>query len=230
MILQRKSRISIPDLTEEDARLFQTEWANAGETLLELAMMVRVYNMAMKRVVNMLDLMDDEFQYTSEYDLIHHMESRIKAPHSIYRKLQKYQLPLSLQAARENIYDIAGIRVVCNFVNDIYTVEDKLLQDESIQLIRRRDFITHPKPNGYRSLHLVVKLSVSFAGKVHDVPLEIQLRTVAMDYWATLEHMLQYKSKKDAGQNYAHVLLKCAQNLADTEESMQFIRDRLEKE
>ena len=229
MILQRKSRISIPDLSEQDGQLFQSPLKNIDETLLQLAMTIQTYNSAMKKVIAKLDLMDDELHFSSKYDLIHHMSSRIKAPHSIYRKLKKYDKPLSLESAREHIYDIAGIRVVCNFVADIYTVEQKLLADPEVTLLRRRDFISQPKANGYRSLHLVIQVPIHISGEPELIPVEIQLRTIAMDYWATLEHMLRYKGSQGNGEKYGSMLLECANDLAETEKTMQFIRDQISK-
>lgn len=228
MILHRKTRIIIPDVTEADGLLFDNGRKDRSETLMRLAVTIQTYKSAMKSVINKLDLMDDELHYTSKYDLIHHMESRIKQPQSIYRKLKKYGLPLSLSSAQENIYDIAGIRVVCNFVADIYTIERKLLEDKDVMLLRRRDFIQEPKANGYRSLHLVIEVPITLSGEVKLIPVEIQLRTIAMDYWATLEHMLRYKGTNGDVEKYADMLIECADSLAQTEEVMQFVRDQIE--
>ncbi|HHT21042.1 MAG TPA: GTP pyrophosphokinase family protein [Tissierellia bacterium] len=230
MILHRKTRIMIPDVSEADGLLFDNDRSDRSETLMRLAVTIQTYKSAMKTVIGKLDLMDDELHYTSKYDLIHHMESRIKQPQSIYRKLKKYDLPLSLESARQNIFDIAGIRVVCNFVADIYTIEQKLLEDKDVKLLRRRDFIRQPKPNGYRSLHLVIEVPISLSGQQQLIPVEIQLRTIAMDYWATLEHMLRYKGTNGHVEEYTDMLIECADSLAETEKVMQFVRDQIEGE
>lgn len=229
MVLERKSQINIPNLQEEDASLFQNAREDARASLIALAQTMQSYNGAMKIVSAKLELLDDEFRFSNRHNPIHHLECRIKSPLSIHEKLKKYGLPPSVQAARENILDIAGIRVVCNFVDDIYAVEKILLQQPDVTLVKRKDYIAHPKENGYRSLHLVVKVPIFLSGSTEVVPVEIQLRTIAMDYWASLEHMLRYKNSDSDTEQYAGLLLDCASSLAETEQKMLFIRERIEE-
>ncbi|MEA5021600.1 GTP pyrophosphokinase YwaC [bioreactor metagenome] len=138
-------------------------------------------------------------------------------------------MPLTVEAARERVLDIAGIRVICNFLDDVYAVEKMLLQQADVTLVKRKDYIEQAKANGYRSLHLVVKVPIFLSGSTEEIPVEIQLRTVAMDYWASLEHMLRYKNKDSNTQQYAAMLLDCATTLADTEKKMLFIREHIEE-
>ena len=229
MILERKSQINIPDFKEHDRHLFQNSREDARASMMKLSQTMQIYNGAMKAVSAKLELLDDEFQFSNKHNPIHHLECQIKSPSSIYEKLQKYDLPLSVEAAQENILDIAGIRIICNFLDDIYAVEKMLLQQSDITLVKRKDYVELPKENGYRSLHLVVKISVFLSGITAKIPVEIQLRTVAMDYWASLEHMLRYKNNDSDTQQYAAMLLDCANTLADTEKTMQFIREHIEK-
>lgn len=136
--------------------------------------------------------------------------------------------PVTPDSARKNIQDIAGIRVICNFLDDIYLIEKLLLRQSDVTLLTRKDYIANPKENGYRSLHIVVQAPVFLSDKVEYAPVEIQMRTVAMDYWASLEHMLRYKNNADM-REYATKLLDCANTLAETEKVMQEIRNGIEE-
>ncbi|ACL20387.1 GTP pyrophosphokinase [Desulfitobacterium hafniense] len=229
MIIERKSKVNLPDLTEQDGHLFQSSREDARTSLIKLAQTMQIYNGAMKVVSAKLELLDDEFQFSNKHNPIHHLEYRIKSPLSIGKKLQKYGLPLTVEAARERVLDIAGIRVICNFLDDVYAVEKMLLQQADVTLVKRKDYIEQAKANGYRSLHLVVKVPIFLSGSTEEIPVEIQLRTVAMDYWASLEHMLRYKNKDSDTQQYAAMLLDCAATLADTEKKMLFIRQHIEE-
>jgi putative GTP pyrophosphokinase len=234
MILERRSQINIPDLKEGQGQLFQrllqnAENANPEASLIKIAGLMQVYNAAMKGVSTKLEVLDDEFQITHKHNPIHHLECRIKGLPSIFNKIQQYGLPLTLESAREYIQDIAGIRVICNFVDDIYAMEDMLLKQSDVTLVKRKDYIAEPKENGYRSLHLVVKVPVFLSDRTEDVPVEIQLRTVAMDYWASLEHMLRYKNSNSDMEKVSAMLLDCANTLAETEKTMQYIRENIEE-
>jgi putative GTP pyrophosphokinase len=190
---------------------------------------MQLYNAAMKGISTKLEVLDDEFQLTHKHNPIHHLECRIKGFSSLYQKIQRYGISLSFDSIREHIQDIAGIRVICNFVDDIYAMEDMLLKQSDVTLIKKKDYIAEPKENGYRSLHLVVKVPVFLSARTEDVPVEIQLRTIAMDYWASLEHMMRYKNNDSNMQKFSTMLLDCANTLADTEKTMQYIRENIEE-
>ena len=155
------------------------------------------------------------------------MERRLKIPASIEEKLQRLGKEVSIEAARDNIFDIAGIRVVCNFVDDVYHVRDMLVAQEDVTLITEKDYIKNPKDNGYRSLHLVVSVPVYLMSGMQEVPVEIQIRTVAMDFWASLEHNLRYKKTKNIPKNIDIELKACAEVSAKLDARMQKIFDEL---
>jgi len=228
MILERKQRIEIPDITQQNDGLFQVAGGGSPrEAVREFTELMQIYSAAMKSVSTKLEVLDEELQISRKHNPIHHLECRIKGINSIFEKLQRYGVPVSLNSAREHIRDIAGIRVICNFIDDIYLIENILLKQPDITLLMRKDYISGPKGNGYRSLHLVIKAPVFLTHKIEYVPVEIQLRTVAMDYWASLEHMLRYKNEADT-QKYSAMLLNCSNVLAETEKTMQHIREGIE--
>ena len=232
MILERKMQINIPDLQQQFGD-FQnnnglTSFGDPRAIIIEFAGLIQVYNGAMKGISTKLEVLDDEFHIRHSHNPIHHLECRIKGIRSIFDKMQRCGVPLTLDSAREYVQDIAGIRVICNYVDDIYLMEKLLLQQADITLVKRKDYIEQPKENGYRSLHLVVKVPVFLSDKSENVPVEIQMRTIAMDYWASLEHTLRYKNNKDDMRQNSAMLLDCANTLADTEKTMQQIRNSIE--
>ncbi|MDR2939164.1 MAG: GTP pyrophosphokinase family protein [Clostridiales bacterium] len=232
MILERKMQLNIPDLKEQAGK-FQDNFLIAGfegpnAGIMELAGLIQIYNGAMKEVSTKLEILDDEFHIRNSYNPIHHLECRIKGVRSIYEKLRKRNAQPTIESVKGNVQDIAGIRVICNFIDDIYAIEKLLLKQADVELIKRKDYIANPKESGYRSLHLVVSIPVFLSDKEEYVPVEIQMRTIAMDYWASLEHMLRYKSNSDMS-GYSVKLLDCANSLAETEMVMQEIRNSVEK-
>ncbi|PXA35944.1 GTP pyrophosphokinase, partial [Staphylococcus pseudintermedius] len=161
---------------------------------------------------------------------IHHMERRVKEIPSLLQKLKRKGYPLTAQAARENIMDIAGIRVVCNYIDDIYTVEQLLLKQTDIQLLTRKDYVENPKKNGYRSLHIVISVPIFLTDGMNDTPVEIQLRTIGMDMWASLEHKLHYKNQRGDSEMYCDTLKACAMEIGDVEEKMQRIHLSIQRD
>ena len=224
MILERKPGVNIPELKEQYGPLASKIEIADFESLIEFAKLMQIYNGAMKEVSAKLEVLDEEFQINYKHNPIHHIECRLKGPRSIYDKMNKYGIDLSLEAAQEHIFDIAGIRVICSYHKDIYTVERLLLNQTDVKLISRKDYIAQPKENGYRSLHIVVKVPVFLSEQVKETPAEIQLRTIAMDYWASLEHELRYKNAGNM-QKYSGILLDCANTLAETEKKMECIHE-----
>jgi putative GTP pyrophosphokinase len=232
VILERKSQINIAELKDQQqGQLFQQLLQNLDNEnhMMKIAELMQVYNAAMKGVSTKLEVLDEEFQITHKHNPIHHLECRIKSLPGIFKKMQVYGVPVSLESAREHIQDIAGIRVICNFVDDIYEMEKMLLKQSDVTLVKRKDYIAEPKENGYRSLHIIVKVPVFLSDRTENIPVEIQLRTIAMDYWASLEHMIRYKNKKTNMQIFSKMLLDCANTLADTEKTMQYIRENIEE-
>jgi putative GTP pyrophosphokinase len=187
------------------------------------------YQSAIREVRTKLENLDEEFQLRHKRNPIHHMQSRLKTVQSITEKLQRRNLPVSFASAAENLYDIAGIRVICSYISDIYTVADLLKNQDDIVLIKEQDYITTPKKNGYRSLHLVLQVPVFLAeGKVW-VPVEVQIRSIAMDLWASLDHQLRYKEPQRIPKELSAELLRTAKDMAEIDLRMQRIYNMVEK-
>lgn len=155
---------------------------------------LRMYSAAMSATIARLEIIEDEFKYRGLRKPIHHIDSRLKSAKSILGKLEKKNLDLTLSAACNNIYDIAGIRVVCPYIKDVYLIRDRLIAQDDLHIMEMKDYIEAPKPNGYRSLHMIIRIPVYFMNKKQLVPVELQIRTLAMDLWASLEHDIKYKS------------------------------------
>ena len=154
---------------------------------------------------------------------IHNIDSRLKSPQSIIGKLQKKELPITTESARKNLLDIAGIRVTCCYINDIYAIADMLCRRDDFTVIKQKDYIKHPKPSGYRSYHLIVNVPVYLSSKKSYAPVEIQIRTIAMDFWASLEHQLKYKTSAAITPEISEELRDCAERIAETDIQMQDI-------
>ncbi len=198
-----------------------TENGQLFKQLKEFQAIQQLYSSAVKEVSTKLEVLNDEFKIRYDHNPIRHMENRIKAPKSIIEKLQRNGLPVNIQSAQENLNDIAGIRVVCCYIDDIYKIAELLLKQRDVTLVKRKDYITHPKENGYRSLHLVVKIPVFLSERVVAVPVEIQIRTVAMDFWASLEHQLRYKKNQTSCSEIDAELLECAESISTLDVKMQ---------
>jgi len=187
------------------------------------------YQSAIREIRTKLENLDEEFQLRHKRNPIHHMQSRLKTVQSITEKLQRRNLPVSFASAAENLNDIAGIRVICSYISDIYTVADILKSQDDIVLLKEQDYIVSPKKNGYRSLHLVVQVPIFLAeGKVW-VPVEIQIRSIAMDLWASLEHQLRYKEPRRIPSELSAELYRTAKDMAEIDLRMQRICNMVEK-
>ena len=190
---------------------------------------LRMYNAAMCATTARLEIIEDEFKYRKLRCPIHHIDTRLKSAKSILGKLQKKDLDLTLSAACNNIYDIAGVRVVCSYIKDVYLIRDRLMAQDDIHIMEIKDYIEQPKGNGYRSLHIIIRVPVYFMNKKQMVPVELQIRTLAMDLWASLEHDIKYKSLyQDIGVDFTGELLECSQLIYQAEEKMEFMNNLLE--
>ncbi|MFS0653951.1 GTP pyrophosphokinase family protein [Bacillus sp. 179-C3.3 HS] len=182
-----------------------------------------------------LDEMDTKFSIISqEYNLIHghnpieHTKSRIKSFESIASKLARKGCDITTQCAKEYIHDIAGVRIICSFIQDIYNIIDVLRQREDLTILEVKDYIQHPKPNGYRSLHLIVEIPVYLTNRVEYVKVEIQVRTIAMDFWASLEHKIYYKMQNDIPHQLTDELKEAADIANYLDEKMQNIKREID--
>jgi putative GTP pyrophosphokinase len=194
----------------------------------EIVVMTRLYDAAVRQLVLKFEILNDEFKVLYARNPIHHIEGRVKSLPSIAAKLLKKGQPLTIEAAKRNVNDIAGVRVVCGYIDDVYRVADMMTRQADIQLIRRQDYIQTPNYNGYRSLHLDIRLPVYLSDRTEQVIAEIQIRTIAMDFWASLEHDVRYKvdkAKLPAGIN--EEMLACADRIAEIDRKMQDMYRRI---
>ena len=191
--------------------------------------MLMNYQCAIMQVETKFNILNNRLSMQDEQNPIESIKSRVKSLDSIIRKLEKLGLPITIEAAEENLRDIAGVRVVCSFVDDIYRIEENFLAQEDITLVTRKDYISNPKPGGYRSLHLLVKTPIYTEIGKKDMFVEIQMRTIAMDFWASLEHKLRYKKNLDPrlAEELAEELKFCAEESAKLDEKMLRIRERI---
>ena len=188
-----------------------------------------IYAAAIREINARLQTLNQEFSLQHKHNPIHHLESRVKTLPSIIKKLRRTGFPVSISSAKKNLHDIAGVRVVCRYVADIYRIADLLLAQDDISLILEKNYIKNPKPNGYRSLHIVVDVPVYLSqGKLY-IPVEIQIRTVAMDFWATLEHGIRYKATEEVPQSIIDQLRECADVITETDYKMQDIFQALQR-
>ncbi|WP_049418963.1 GTP pyrophosphokinase [Staphylococcus hominis] len=229
MYVERKPSLYIEDLRSEFKENID-KFKNGDEAFDKLVGFVELdhlYSSALKEISTKLDILDDNFNHIYKHNPIHHMERRVKEMTSLVKKLQRKGLTVDAETAKTNILDIAGIRVVCNYLEDIYVIEKLLLKQEDVKLLKRKDYIQHPKENGYRSLHIVVSIPVFLADRVEATPVEIQIRTIGMDMWASLEHKIRYKNNTNT-EDYKDKLKECAVEISDVEAKIQTIHSEIQ--
>ena len=193
--------------------------------------MRNLYAAAGRQLTLKFEVLNSEFNVLYARNPIHHIESRVKSPESIAAKLLKKGLPLTLESAMQNVNDIAGVRVVCSYIDDVYRVAEMVERQQDLEIVKRQDYIKTPNYNGYRSLHLDIRVPVYLSDRTEYVVAEIQIRTIAMDFWASLDHQLKYKKQLDA-QEAAEIgaeLKKCADVIAETDCKMLSIRQKIEE-
>lgn len=189
------------------------------------------YSAAIREITTKFENLDEDARIRLGHSPIHSITSRLKTPESLYEKLGRKGYPATLEGIRKNIFDVAGVRVVCNYLEDVFTVENELLSQKDVKLLQRKDYIANPKESGYRSLHLVVSVPVYLNGVCREVIVEVQLRTIAMDFWSSLEHALRYKNQWVLDTNTPALnvirssLKECAERIAAIDEDMQHIQD-----
>lgn len=187
--------------------------------------MITFYKCAMMEIETKLQILNEEFSLEMDRNPINHIRCRLKSFLSIRQKAEKIGCPMTPDAIEKNMNDIAGIRVICSFQDDVYSIADALLRQNDITLISKKDYIESPKPNGYRSLHLIILLPVFFASEKQYVKVEIQLRTIAMDFWASLEHQLKYKKSFAFTEEMSDELFQCAQISRTLDEKMNRLKN-----
>ena len=193
--------------------------------------LISYYRCAIMEVETKFKVLNEQFSLCYDRNPIESIKSRLKSVESLLKKLNKKELPVTVEAIEENIWDVAGIRVICSFQDEIYLLADCLLQQDDVKLIEIKDYIKNPKPNGYRSLHLIVEIPIFLQNEKRNMKVEVQLRTIAMDFWASLEHKLRYKKNLTPEQLeiLASELESCARISYDLDVRMQKVRNEISK-
>ena len=207
--------VQVPEMWVDQARQFQQA-------------MMR-YTCAIREVKTKLEVLNDELSVKNQRNPIEMIKSRVKKPKSIVEKLQRRGFEISLESMEKNLDDVAGIRIICSFLDDIYEVADMLIRQDDVKVIAVKDYIQNPKPNGYRSYHMIIEIPVFFSDSKKPIRVEVQIRTIAMDFWASLDHQLKYKkSFIDDNGEISEELKQCAEVIAGIDVKMLEIRKKIE--
>ncbi len=210
-----------------DKEIYDQRRKMAG-TMVNYKEMRMRYSCAIKEVRTKFDVLNSEFNVRYQRNPITSINSRLKSSVSIMEKLNRKGLSFTVENVEENLFDVAGIRVVCSYVDDIYVLAEALAQQDDITVIRRKDYIRNPKPNGYRSYHMIVSVPVFFSDQTREMAVEVQIRTIAMDFWASLEHQLKYKQEVPNQAEIVQSLTACAEQIAAIDEQMWQVRQQIE--
>ena len=186
-----------------------------------------IYNAALKQMETKMEILNNEFQHVHQYNPIEHVKSRMKTPESIVKKLKRHGYESTIENMVEYINDIAGIRIICSFTSDIYRIVELIREQKDLKIIATKDYITYPKASGYRSFHMIVTVPVYLSDRIVDTKVEIQIRTVAMDFWASLEHKIHYKLEGDAPDHIRNELIECARMVADLDARMLSLNEQI---
>ena len=215
-------------MQDQNRGLFRDQVSDDFAAMMDQFFAVRCrYEAAIREIRTKLEILDLEFQMMHSRNPIHHMHSRLKTFPSAIDKMKRKGLPITIADMTEALTDIAGVRVVCSYIDDVYAVAELLTRQDDIHILRIRDYIKSPKDNGYRSLHLIVEVPVFLREGKTFVPVEIQLRTIAMDMWASLEHQLRYKGLTDVPADISAELQVAADDLAGLDQRMESIHRRV---
>jgi len=187
--------------------------------------MFELYNSALKITLTKVEILDKNYKFIDGPNPIDHIKSRVKSIDSLLEKLRRKNIQINMENIRENIEDIAGIRIICSFESDVYKIAELIKKQEDITFVREQDYIAFPKPNGYRSYHMIIKVPVYLIDRVELVKVEIQIRTDAMDFWASLEHKARYKYKGDVPEHLIKELKVCAEKIHELDGRMYLISD-----
>jgi putative GTP pyrophosphokinase len=190
---------------------------------IELTRFMMAYKFALDEMSTKINILKDEFNYIHDYNPIEHVKSRLKSPESILKKVQRKGYTFSLQSIKENIRDIAGIRITCSFKSDIYELSKMISMQKDIRVVEYKDYIKNPKPNGYQSLHMILEIPIFMSDREELTYVELQIRTIAMDFWASLEHKIYYKYNKDVPQQLIDELKDAAEMAAHLDLKMEGI-------
>ncbi|MBR4732462.1 MAG: GTP pyrophosphokinase family protein [Lachnospiraceae bacterium] len=206
---------------------FMQNGQNPGEGIESWNEVMLVYNAALKQVQTKMEILNDEFQHVHQYNPIEHIKARIKTPESIVKKLKRTGKESTIQNMIEYVNDIAGIRVICSFSSDIYRIAAMIKEQKDIKVLLTKDYITYPKASGYRSYHMIVTVPVYLSDRIVDTKVEIQIRTVAQDFWASLEHKIHYKFEGEAPEHIRSELVECARMVSDLDARMLALNEEI---
>ncbi|WP_188457011.1 GTP pyrophosphokinase [Virgibacillus oceani] len=196
--------------------------------LYEWKNLFKIYKFALDEVNTKLNILNEDFQFIHQHNPIEHLNSRIKTPESTMEKLARKGLEPTLENAKKYIHDIAGIRITCSFITDIYSIYELIRKQDDINILQIKDYIKQPKPNGYKSLHLIIDVPIFLTDRVEKVKVEIQIRTIAMDFWASLEHKIYYKFDKAIPASLRNELKEAADSANYLDERMEKIKTEVD--
>ena len=220
-------RVELIPLGEAKA-LAATEFAKQLlETAVDYKELRMMYACAIKEVQTKFEVLETEFKVRYQRNPISSIQTRLKSSSSIIEKMIRKGIPFSMENLEAQIHDLAGIRVICSYVDDIYALADALTSQDDITLVEKKDYIKHPKPNGYRSLHLIVSVPVFFSRQKRQIKVEVQIRTIAMDFWASLEHKIHYKFEGNAPEHIKEELVECAHMVSDLDARMLSLNEEI---
>lgn len=219
------------EIKEQINALFTQDIIEYGKPIMQkFSKLMAYYRCAIMEIETKFNVLNEEFSLRLDRNPINSIKSRLKSLPSIREKLMRRNIPVSVDAIEQNLNDVAGVRVICSFPDDVYVLADALLKQDDITLVERKDYIKNPKPNGYRSLHLIVTVPIFLAHEKRLMKVEIQLRTIAMDSWASLEHQLRYKKDYEFDEKMAQELLRCAELSAELDSRMDALREIVQRE
>lgn len=216
------------ELLDTGGQFLMSQAMGLLDSMMEYKEMMMAYSCAIKTVRTKFDILDTEFQIRYQRNPINSIQTRLKSQTGILEKMDRLGYAPTVDNIERYLNDIAGVRVICSYVDDIYKIADSLVRQDDVRLIARKDYIANPKPNGYRSLHLIVSVPVFFAESKRDMKVEVQIRTIAMDFWASLEHQIKYKKDVAGAEKMIAELKECAAVIAQTDLKMQEIRQQME--
>ena len=191
--------------------------------------MMMMYMCAIREVKTKLEVLNDDLAIKNQRNPIQMIKSRVKKPASIVEKLKRRGHPVSVNSIVEHLDDVAGVRVICSFVDDIYTIAEMLARQDDVNVLMAKDYIRSPKVNGYRSYHMIIEIPVFFSDRKQKIRVEVQIRTIAMDFWASLDHQMKYKKNLDDSGEISEELKECAEVIAQTDMRMLNIRRKIEE-
>lgn len=202
--------------------------ANGNSDVDSWKEVILIYSSALKEIGTKLEILNDEFQHVHQYNPIEHIKSRIKTSESIVKKLKKHGYESTIDNMIQHVNDIAGIRIICSFTTDIYRIAEMLERQNDIQILSVKDYISKPKASGYKSYHMIVSIPIYLSEKRVDAKVEIQIRTVAMDFWASLEHKINYKFEGNAPAYIKNELIECSKMVAELDRRMLSLNDEIQ--